>query len=135
MTGPANRLEPPDEDPGLMRPLPPGGIETTESHRDPVEMSASDTSDAPVVGYTVKELIARMEGKLDAYAKRQDAINENVTRLVPQVDDHEKRLKVLELKDLAKGAVVAWRVTFWKIGVAVLGAGTSFAVIWEAFHR
>ena len=91
--------------------------------------------EAPVVGYTVKELIARMEGKLDAYAKRQDAINENVTRLVPQVDDHEKRIRALELGQLAKTAVQAWRVTYWKAGVAVLGAATSFAVIWEAVHR
>ena len=119
-----------------MQPLPPGGIETTESHPDPVEMHVTDaSSEAPVVGYTVKELIARMEGKLDAYAKRQDIVNEVVTRLAPQVDDHEKRLKVLELKDLAKGAVVAWRVTYWKAGVAILGAATSFAVVWEAFHR
>ena len=112
-----------------MHPLPPGGIETTETY------AANASSDAPIVVYTVKELIARMEGKLDAYAKRQDAVNEVVTRLAPQVDDHEKRLKVLELKDLAKGAVVAWRVTYWKAGVAILGAATSFAVVWEAFHR
>ena len=90
--------------------------------------------EAPVVGYTVKELIARMEGKLDAYAKRQDAINENVTRLVPQVDDHEKRIRALELGQLAKAAVQNWRLTYWKAGVAVLGAATSFAVIWEAVH-
>ena len=90
--------------------------------------------EAPVVGYTVKELIARMEGKLDAYAKRQDAINENVTRLVPQVDDHEKRIRALELGQLAKTAVQAWRTAYWKAGVAVLGAATSFAVIWEAVH-
>ena len=119
-----------------MKPLPREGIENAESHPDPVEMYVANAGpDAPIVGYTVKELIARMEGKLDAYAKRQDAVNEVVTRLAPQVDDHEKRLKVLELKDLAKGAVVAWRVTYWKAGVAILGAATSFAVVWEAFHR
>ena len=114
MTGLANRLEPPE--PGERRP---------GSAPDP---------EAPVVGYTVKELIARMEGKLDAYAKRQDAINENVTRLVPQVDDHEKRIRALELGALAKAAVQTWRTAYWKAGVAVLGAATSFAVIWEAIH-
>ncbi len=114
MTGPANRLEPPE--PEERRP---------GSAHDP---------EAPVVGYTVKELIARMEGKLDAYAKRQDAINENVTRLVPQVDDHEKRIRALELGQLAKAAVQTWRAAYWKAGVAVLGAATSFAVIWEAVH-
>ena len=127
MTGPANRLEPPE--PEKHRP---------GSAHDPfgdVDMRiAMEPPEAPVVGYTVKELIARMEGKLDAYAKRQDAINENVTRLVPQVDEHEKRIRALELGQLAKAAVQAWRVTYWKAGVAVLGAATSFAVIWEALH-
>ena len=137
MTGAAHRREPPEDSAPTMHHLPDTGIENVDVHLDPVEMSPDArmmSPDVPVVGYTVKELIARMEGKLDAYAKRQDVINESVTRLVPQVDDHERRIEVLELKDFAKGAVTAWRVTYWKVGVAILGAATSFSVIWEAFH-
>lgn len=104
------------------------------SRLDPAR-NVVDPADAPIVGYTVKELIARMEGKLDAYAKRQDVINESVTRLVPQVEDHEKRLKTLELASLAKVAVQAWRGNFWRVCGGLVAASASFGVIWEAFHR
>ena len=128
-------MEPEEPEP-MMHPFPESGIEGAETALlDPEGSFKEVQPDAPVVGYTVKELIARMEGKLDAYAKRQDVINENVTRLVPQVEDHEKRLKSLELKDLAKGAVVAWRTAYWKAGVAVLGAAAAFSVIWQALHH
>ena len=128
------RKEPPQDAEPMMHPLPESGIEGAET-ASLEEGFTVISPDAPVVGYTVKELLARMEGKIDVYAKNQVANAEAIRQMLPLVDEHEKRLKVLELKDLARGAVVAWRVGFWKAGVAVLGAATSFAVVWEALHH
>ena len=90
--------------------------------------------EAPVVGYTVKELLARMEGKIDAYATRHDATNEIVRRIEPEVRDHEARLSVLELGALAKGAIRTWQSNIWRGVVSVAAVGSAAAIIIQLSH-
>jgi uncharacterized membrane protein YcjF (UPF0283 family) len=88
----------------------------------------------PVVTYTVRELILRMDAKLDTYAGTQRELQESVRRLVPAVDDQERRLKTLEVASLARVAVRSWQSNLWRGVVSVSGLLAAIAVVIELIH-
>ncbi len=116
---------------------------------------APDAAD-PVIGYTVKELITRLDGKLDAYALQQaDLVSTvhglvplvkqvdervgkleliNVAALVPHVSEVDKRVEALEQVNLAHNAVKAWHTTTWKIVAGIIATLASVGIAYDALH-
>ena len=94
-----------------------------------------DESVNPTVGYTVKELVARVEAKLDAYALQQFKMGSTLERIVPIVEDNTKRLEKLELIQLGRDAVKTWHSTMWRVVYGFAGALASFAITYGAFHH
>ena len=108
------------------------------SPNDPIgglnDVTRLDPASEPVVTYTVRELILRMDAKLDAYAKSQNDLQTAVQSLVPAVRDQETRLKALELASLAKVAVRTWQSNLWRGTVSVSGLLAASAVVIELIH-
>lgn len=95
---------------------------------------ASD-SDTPTVGFTVKELITRVEGKIDAYAAQQTELATTVHALVPTVKSIGEKVEKLELIQLGKEAVKSWHAMAWRAAFGFFGALASFAITYSVFHH
>jgi hypothetical protein len=90
-----------------MEPLPPGGIEDAESDSRPDP--ARNPMEDPYVRYTVKELIIRIDTRLDTYIKQQDELRQTMDHIAPAVTALDSRVESLELAALKKAAVSDWR--------------------------
>lgn len=107
-----------------------------------MSMSEPSNNTNAVVGYTVKELLTRLEGKLDAYTSQQGELVSSVHDLIPKVeiqnsklDEHSKKIEKLELIQLGRDAVRAWHGTAIRLLYGVVGSGASFAIAYGVFHH
>lgn len=107
------------------------------SRRDParIPMVMPEENVNPTVGYTVKELIYRVEGKLDAYALQQFDLASTLRRITPIVEETSKRVENLELINLGRDAVKSWHSSMWRVIYGVAGAIASFAITYGAIHH
>jgi hypothetical protein len=99
-----------------------------------MDTTAQTPPEEPLVTYTVKEMLARIDTKLDIYVKRQEIVEGTVRPIAAEHQHLVDRVFALELTSMNKKAVMDARTTTWRrlAGLAgVFAVASSFLTILE----